>query len=55
MSPLGFQARVGSLIRIGVHVTHFLIFTSGATPADFLALVGLEWETSHSLSERSTD
>ena len=41
MSPLGFKARVGSLIciweRCTVLVTHSLRFTSGATPADLLA------------------
>ena len=37
MSPLGFKARVGSALFTlggGVHVTHSLRFTSGATPAD---------------------
>ena len=38
-SPLGFKARVGSALFAlggGVHVTHSLRFTCGATPADLL-------------------
>ena len=39
MSPLGFKARVGSLIHAWwrLHVTRSLRFTSGVTPADLLA------------------
>ena len=68
-SPLGFKARVGSAlfecsggVRDTLHITCSLRFTSGATPADFLAasmaaepslphtckaLVGLETRSYH--------
>ena len=61
MSPLGLKARVGSALfglGRGIHVTHSL--TSDTCRADLFhipakALVGLEWETSLSISECSTD
>ena len=47
MSPLGFKAKWAALFTFGrgVHVTHSLRFTSGATPANLLAaqLISSGW------------
>ena len=70
MSPLGFKARVVLFTHGGgIHVTSFLILTSGVTPANLLAasmaaepfffnykaLVGLEARIYHAADEHSTD